>query len=237
MLFHPVEFYQHLLASAPLPTKALTQGLIWGAGDLAAQSREGSGEAPALRRTASFFATGVGSGALWTTYYDAADALVSPLPGGALEHTAVSLALEQAVWCPIVFALYQIPASVLTNGGAPADVPAAVRRQLVPMLGANLRIWTPANVVIYNVPLQWRVLASNCVDLVWGYVCASFAADACEPGDEECIVDAADALATPVGSRRPALVRRGRGLPRLVRTRAARVWLSPGEGVSRSPRL
>jgi len=147
MLFHPVEFYQHLLASAPLPTKALTQGLIWGAGDLAAQSREGSGEAPALRRTASFFATGVGSGALWTTYYDAADALVSPLPGGALEHTAVSLALEQAVWCPIVFALYQIPASVLTNGGAPADVPAAVRRQLVPMLGANLRIWTPANVL------------------------------------------------------------------------------------------
>ena len=109
------------------------------------------------------------------------------------------------------------------NSIAPSDIAPAVQRQLGGMLMANVKIWTPANLVIYNVPLQWRVLCSNGVDLVWGYVCSSFAADACAVDDEECLADAAASLSgPPLGSRRPALVRRG--LPRLVRSRA-NAWL------------
>uniref|UniRef100_A0A7S4MW19 Uncharacterized protein n=1 Tax=Prymnesium polylepis TaxID=72548 RepID=A0A7S4MW19_9EUKA len=218
----PVEVYEGLLLSAPLATKATTQGFIWGTGDVVAQLREREEDAPLSgRRTANFFATGIGSGILWANYYDVADALVSPLPGGAAEHTALAILLENIVWCPLVYSLYQIPVSVLQNGGALADIPAAVRRQLPDMLWASVKLWTPANVVIYNLPLQWRVLGSNAVDLVWGYVCSSFAADACAPEDDECLVDAATELGSPsLGSRRPVLVTRGRGLTRLVRSRA-----------------
>ena len=219
-----------MLLAAPLPTKALTQGIIWSAGDVLNQLREQGGE---LRpqRTASFFLTAVGSGVLWSGYYDAADALISPLPGGRVEHTALSILLEQMFWCPLVFATYQIPASVLQNGGSLNDVPAAVRRQLGELLVANLKIWTPANIIIYNTPLQWRVLASNGVDLIWGYVCSSFAADACATDDDECLADAEAQLTRPsiAGSRRPTLVRRARGygLPRLARSRAS-AWLRDG---------
>ena len=222
----PIEAYEDLLRSAPLLTKALTQGVIWGTGDVVAQlatANEKAGRSVSAQRTVNFVATGVGSGVLWTLYYDASDALISPLPGGAIAHTALAIALETAVWCPLVFSLYQIPISVLQNGGAPADVPAAVRRQLGDMLIANVKVWTPANLIIYNVPLQWRVLCSNAVDLVWGYVCSNFAADACEPDDDECLVDAAEEFAAPaLGSRRPTLTRRG--LPRLVRSRASAWW-------------
>ena len=221
----PVAAYATLLQAYPVPTKALTQGLIWSAGDVVAQLREESGSSVSVERTAKFFVTGVGSGVLWSQYYDAADALIAPAPGGVVVHTALSLALEQFLWCPVVFATYQIPIAVLQNGGALSEVPGAVRRQLGDMLVANLKIWTPANIVIYNVPLQWRVLCSNGVDLVWGYVCASFAADACAPDDDECLADAATELGAPaLGSRRPALLFRRAGLPRLVRSRASAWW-------------
>ena len=79
---------------------------------------------------------------------------------------------------------------------------------------------TPANVIIYNVPLEWRVLSSNCVDLVWGYVCSKFAADACAVDDEECLLEAVDDFASPMASRRPPF-RRLRAAARLLRRRAA----------------
>lgn len=219
----PIEAYEQLLVTAPLLTKALTQGFIWGTGDMVAQMSTAGARSISAQRTANFFVTGIGSGVLWSSYYDASDMLISPLPGGAIAHTALAITLETVVWCPLVFSLYQIPISVLQNGGAPADVPAAVRRQLGDMLVANVKVWTPANVIIYNVPLQWRVLCSNAVDLVWGYVCSNFAADACAPDDDECLIDAAEEFAAPaLGSRRPTLARRG--LPRLVRSRARAWW-------------
>lgn len=234
----PIELYEQLLVTAPLATKALTQGFVWGTGDLIAQLREppknkddqATGlSSLSIRRTANFVVTGIGSGVLWSTYYDASDALISPLPGGAFAHTALSITLETVVWCPIVFSFYQIPISVLQNGGALSDVPATVRRQIGDLLVANVKVWTPANVIIYNVPLQWRVLCSNAVDLVWGYVCSSFAADACAPDDDECLLDAAEEFAAPsLGSRRAAIARRG--LPRLVRARASTWWRERVEG-------
>ena len=130
----------------------------------------------------------------------------------------MSIGLETFFWCPLVFSMYQIPVSVLQNGGVAADIPEAVRRQLRDMLVANVKLWTPANVIIYNVPLQWRVLCSNAVDLIWGYVCSSFAADACAPNDDECLANAAAEMSGPDGSRRPLLIRRG--FPRFARSRA-----------------
>ena len=218
--------YEQLLRAYPLPTKACTQALIWGLGDLAAQLREG-GRPIDYGRTGRFSLTALGAGVLWTTYYDFSDALVSPLPGGAIAHTAASLALEQLIWCPLVFSTYQIPAAVLANGGTLSEVPAAVRGRVVELLIANAKLWTTANLVIYNTPLEWRVLASNLVDLVWGYIMADFAqkcdADADSRQDEDGVCVAVTEVPPSPTLRAPALLRIS-PIARLARQRSGTAW-------------
>ena len=53
--------YEQLLRAYPLPTKACTQALIWGLGDLAAQLREG-GRPIDYGRTGRFSLTALGAG-------------------------------------------------------------------------------------------------------------------------------------------------------------------------------
>jgi hypothetical protein len=115
--FAALDSYESLLLTAPLATKSLTQGLIWGAGDVVAQLQERPGALPQVRRTTNLFITGAGSGVLWSQYYDTADALLTPLPGGPVMHTVLAIGMENVLWCPLVFSLYQIPLSVLMNGG------------------------------------------------------------------------------------------------------------------------
>lgn len=239
-----VDAYQQLLDTAPFPTKAITQGVIWGMSDITAQVQARG--AYSAQRTRNFALQGVGSGVLWALYYDWADAVVSPAPGGPVAHTVLSIMLEQFSWCPLLFAFYQIPFSVLLNGGTLTDVPPAIQRQLNGLLVEYAKVWTPANLIIYNVPLEWRLLSSNVVDFVWGYISSGFAAEACAPDDEACILDAEDELSgfdaardalvspravsprvqTGVGVRRYNL---GRGLPRLLTRRlksaANRAWI------------
>jgi hypothetical protein len=81
-----------------------------------------------------------------------------------------------------------IPLSAVLNGAEPADLPAEVRKRIGPLLIANARVWTPANLVIYNVPLQYRVLASNVIDLIWASICSETAAECGSDGG--CLVSA-----------------------------------------------
>ena len=185
--FSPIDAYSGLLQSAPLATKAVSQSLIWGVGDVISQRREGA-DAPDWSRTSSFALTGLGGGVAWTWWYDVADALTAPLEGDAVLRTVASCAVEQFVWCPVIFAVYQIPCAVLQNGGRIEEIPSQVQSRLGDLLVANAKLWTPANVVVYNVPLQWRLLVGNIFDLAWGAYCSSFAAETvCEGNaDDAC---------------------------------------------------
>ena len=111
-------------------------------------------------RTSSFALTGLGSGAAWTLWYDVADALTAPLQDDAVLRTLAACSLEQFCFCPVIFATYQIPCAVLQNGGRIDEIPAQVQARIGDLLVANAKLWTPANILIYNVPLQWRVLTS-----------------------------------------------------------------------------
>ena len=182
----PLDAYSALLQTSPLATKAATQSLIWGVGDVLAQQRERAGDVLAQReregeldwsRTSSFALTGLGSGAAWTLWYDVADALTAPLQDDAVLRTLAACSLEQFLFCPVIFATYQIPCAVLQNGGRIDEIPAQVQARIKDLLVANAKLWTPANILIYNVPLQWRVLTSNCFDLLWGAYLSSVAAE------------------------------------------------------------
>lgn len=99
--------------------------------------------------------------------------------------TAVSMLLEQLFWCPLVYGTFEIPVSTLLNGGKPTRIPQEVNNKLNGLLLNNLYVWTPANLVIYNAPLEWRLFLGNVIDLFWQSIVSDVAAD-CGNDGEEC---------------------------------------------------
>ena len=179
--------YQSWLDTSPLLTKAATSSALFAAGDLIAQVTDEESTDVSLGRIARFGGTGFGNGIAWTYWYSFSDELFTPINEPAFR-VASAMALEQFIWCPLLFSFYLIPLSAVLNGAEPADLPAEVRKRIGPLLIANARVWTPANLVIYNVPLQYRVLASNVIDLIWASICSETAAECGSDGG--CLVSA-----------------------------------------------
>lgn len=102
--------------------------------------------------------------------------------------TALSIVIEQFVWCPIVFGSFEIPVSTLLNGGSFSTVQKEVGAKLDGLLVSNAKVWTLANVVIYNAPVEWRPAISNLVDLVWQSIVSDVAADCGKVDDDVCEV-------------------------------------------------
>lgn len=169
--------YNSWLDSAPLLTKASTSSVLFAAGDALAQASDAnSQDGLSLKRVVRFAGTGFGNGIAWSYWYSFSSDLFAPLDEPALR-VAGAMAIEQFLWCPFLYCLYLIPLSSLLNGAALADIPLEIRKRIGPLLIANAKVWTPANVIIYNVPLEYRVLAGNAIDLVWASICSETAAE------------------------------------------------------------
>lgn len=186
-----VATYQHWLDTAPLLTKATTSSAIFAAGDALAQAVDNEDEGLSLTRVARFAGTGFGNGVAWTYWYDFADYLLEPVSEPALR-TVAAMALEQCLWCPLLFSVYIIPLSACLNGASLSEVPSEISKRLGPLLIANAKVWTPANVLIYNAPLQYRVLAANAIDLIWAAICSETAAEC--GTDDGCLVSAPNVI-------------------------------------------
>ena len=180
-----VSTYQSWLQTAPLLTKAATSSFFFAAGDVLAQTIDEDTDEVSLGRVARFAGTGFGNGIAWSCWYGFADELLAPVSPPALR-VAGAMAIEQFIWCPILFSVYIIPLSSILNGAPAADLPGEVRKRIGPLLIANAKVWTPANLVIYNVPVEYRVLAANSVDIVWAVICSQTAAEC--GSDDGCLV-------------------------------------------------
>lgn len=183
------DVYDSLLSAHPLATKSWTNGAVAVAGDAIAQRRDPDLEGYDFERGARFCAKALLGGALWVGFYDAADASTAALAGAS--RVAASMALEQLLWAPFYFGLYDLPAASLLNGVPSDGVASVVARHLPRTLAANAKIWTPANVVVYSAPLEYRLLIANGVDLLWSTVQADIAADC--TSEELCPAPAAPA--------------------------------------------
>ena len=145
---------------------------------------------------------------IWTFWYDTLDGclsvdnevkMASSLGLGASEqwirqHTAVvttglSILIEQFVWCPLVFGLFEIPVSTALNGGGSLRV---IKQEINDKLGGllmdNAKVWTLANVLIYNAPVQYRTPISNIVDILWQSIVSDVAADCGSVDNDACDV-------------------------------------------------
>jgi hypothetical protein len=190
--------YSIALNTHPLLTKALTSVVLCGAADVIAQLR--SRVVMSYIRIARFASKAFVGGTLWAVWYDMAnwilreENLIAGLNMLGFRTTAIdafvctilktvlSLLMEQFFWCPIVFGLWEIPMATILNGASPSRVPFEIRSKLGSMLVQNAKVWTFANIIIYNSPIQYRAGLGNVVDVFWQSIVSDFAADC---GSEE----------------------------------------------------
>ena len=114
--------------------------------------------------------------------------------------TLTSMVLEQFFWCPLVYGTFEIPISTLMNGGKLESVPSQVESKLNGLLVANAKVWTLANLLIYNVPLEWRLFLGNCIDIFWQSLVSDVSADCVD--QEECVLPGEDQTATVLQARK-----------------------------------
>ena len=171
-----LDFYQSCLLIHPLPTQAVTVANVWALGDVIQQLREDRRGGIQFSRTWKMFFTGLGGGSIWACYHQVAAEYIPRIPvSGPIERTAIYLAVEKLVACPLVLGGYQIPAAVLTNGGTIREVPTAVREKLKELIIANYKFWTVPAIAIYQIPVQYRVVTGSLLVLAWSTYCSAFA--------------------------------------------------------------
>ena len=179
--------YTALLEHYPLATKVCTNAAVALAGDYVSQCRDETLDAYSPLRGARYAAKGVVGGFLWVHYFDAVDAWTAGVSG--FPRVLDQMFVEQFLWCPIYFAFYDLPTASLFNGVAPENIPGIVRAKLLGMLASNAKLWTPANFIVYSVPLEYRLAASNVFDLAWNTISSEIAAS-CEDEEACDVVDA-----------------------------------------------
>jgi len=200
--------YAYAFTNHYLATQAATMSIFSGMGDSLAQITTGKRKGTIghdWKRTKRFMLEGIVSGIIWTTWYQineswsssittaAASSLSKSMPLQSLLrtkmilHTVSSVLMEQFIASPIIFALWDIPVLSFLSGTRIRKIPNAVRKKLIPLLISNAKLWTPVNVLIYNVPVKWRVVALSCADMVWIAILSASMTSSSHEGEVEVV--------------------------------------------------
>jgi len=180
--------------------QSLTSGALCGMGDILAQTKEYANkdenskpkssliESVNLNRTGRLILKGLGSGLIWYQWYALADVLSEDFVSSVLHvsaennvmvhatvRTISAILLEQFIACPIIFALWDLPLPSLLDGTDLKTIPGQVKGKLGTLLIENAKVWSFANLLLYNIPLEWRVAAMNIADVYWQSVYSGIA--------------------------------------------------------------
>ena len=137
-----------------------------------------------LVRTFHYFLKGLGGGIAWAYWFELAEPLSNVLTFSVVgeeapffaeqaTRTIISISLEQFLMSPFIFTFWDIPLPALLRGSPLRQIPAQVESKLVPLLVANSKVWTFANLITYNIPMDYRVLFSSLTDIIWQSINAS----------------------------------------------------------------
>lgn len=158
------------------------------------------------KRTQRFVLKGLGAGLIWSQWYPLVDGwtdisssyvLIDVLTmddigtAHTVAKTISSILMEQFIACPIVYSLWDIPVPALLAGTEPSKIPSLVKDKVPGLLLDNAKVWTLVNVVVYNLPVQWRVFAVSIAEIFWASIVSSVATS----GESQTgFVDSQDAL-------------------------------------------
>jgi hypothetical protein len=174
-----LETYDYCLTNYQLPTESATSACLAAIGDLAAQLRSRDplrkNDAIDMQRINAFFVKGAVAGVLWSNWY----ALVDPIGMSFAEKLAtndilvdpfrivISVFLDLFVMCPLLFATWDLPFPMLARGDQIESIPRKVQAKLSPVILENTKVWIFPNLIIYSIPLEYRVVVTSCTDAVW----------------------------------------------------------------------
>lgn len=220
--------YARALLYQPIETKMITCACIYGFGDLVAQwqesstTRGGDEEEPEdsnsahqrqqhteYGRAIRFATVGGWSGLLCHAYYGALDRYLDGMGAEGLQRMAASIAVDQLLWTPVWYAAFYLPLSGALKGNSPRKVFEEVQQRTVPLCLENAKLWLPACLLIYNVPLEYRTLTTNMIDLAWVCILSALSngQGKAEPQQQQVVTTPAIASvpSTTVQVRRPWL--------------------------------
>jgi hypothetical protein len=177
-----------------LLSESLAAGTMASLGDYLAQrkentrsSRSGSGMSSNIKydpiRTAHFCFKGLGEGIMWSFWYRMveqwskliAKTLLSSFPKLQMFESALKISvciiMDLLLACPLIYGLWDIPVPALLRGER--NILQQVKSKLVEMVFASCKVWLPVNIVIYNMPVEYRVYLCSAADVFWQSIVSS----------------------------------------------------------------
>jgi len=143
------------------------------------------------KRSLTFFGKGLGEGVMWSFWYHQSDRIITrfmstlvdsqwiPTGDGSplfiLIRTFLALVTDLFIACPIIYSLWDIPLPALVRGTPLRMIPRQIRIKLPEMMWASIKLWMPANIIIYNSPLRYRVLLMSTADVFWQAIVSTIA--------------------------------------------------------------
>jgi len=183
--------YSFFFTNYHLATESVTAGTMAGLGDVLAQKQEALLEMPEKPlkhnsvRTSHFVVKGLAEGIAWSYWYRMAEpwsvGLTKAVGGGLLTcgfngvnpvaeqciKTFIAIVLDLFIACPVLYGLLDIPIPAILSGASIREVVQQIRSKLGEMMIASLKVWTLVDVVIYNIPVKYRVVVNSMADVFW----------------------------------------------------------------------
>ena len=171
--FAPAELwtdYLGLLETAPLTTKAITAGIIIGAGDSTAQllEKRDSDEAFEINRALRWAFFGLVLQGPWNhVFYQLLDAALPPTPDPFTVTTLEKVGIDQFIQAPI-FTIILLVFFAIVEGKGLSFAQNQIKNDLGGILVKNWSVFLPATAInIAFCPPELRVLFLNCVFFGW----------------------------------------------------------------------
>jgi hypothetical protein len=160
--------YNEALVANPLTTKAITAGVIIGAGDSAAQLVERRGSSFDPVRAFRWVLFGLVLQGPWNHYfYKLLDGALPPTDSPFTLRTLEKVGIDQFIQAPIFTMLILVFFAVIEGKGLPF-AGNQIKNELPSILVKNWSVFLPATVINLSFcPPEFRVLFLNCVFFGW----------------------------------------------------------------------
>jgi len=169
--------YMHLLHTYPIPTKMVTSGTLFGAGDGIAQYMDGTAKVKGYNTDRTFKAViwgGVIFAPIAHVWYN--KVLEVFIPGTSTRAVLTKVALDQTIWGFFINSLYLSYAAVYINHGDLSSAKRSVETKIWPLMKANWVLWPAVQLVNFKfVPPPLQVPFINVVVLGWSAFMAMLA--------------------------------------------------------------
>lgn len=177
--------YQDVLASHPIPTKAMTSATVYTIGDIIAQQTEApDGELDAARVMRSMLAGLIGHGPMSHFWYNASEGFFDHV----LHMTAwwafiPKIVVDQSVFAPIWNNMYILLLGLM-KGEDLESIGSDMKRSTIPLIVSGLKLWPLVHCVTYGImPVQHRLLWVDAVEILWVTILATQAAAVSEENE------------------------------------------------------